>query len=211
MRAHLKYASYVARHKWYVFQECARVGLFWRGVIHDWHKLLPEEWQPYKEYFHGEKVPVRDIDMSTGQVFEKDKDGKWYLGRAPNPVLMHRCDAVREGRKGSVGYTKPNDSGDDAFDLAWLRHQKRADHHWQWWLIHQDDGDVRAIPMSDEARLEMVCDWVGASMAQGYGGIEAVGGWYEANKDRMTLHPETRLWVETYLAVVSEGNNGTPQ
>jgi hypothetical protein len=27
-----------------------------------------------------------------------------------------------------------------AFDLAWLKHQHRNPHHWQYWLLQEDDG-----------------------------------------------------------------------
>jgi hypothetical protein len=203
IKKHLRYASYIARHKWFVFVECARRGLIWRGIVHDWHKLLPEEWVPCAEHFYGEPVTLRDIDMGTGQEFEKGEDGKTYLGKAPNPVYVARCDSARE-------YIRTNapDALDIAFDLAWLRHQKRADHHWQWWLLHQDGGDIRPMEMSGAARLEMICDWIGASRAQGYGGIEGVREWYEKNKDKMTLHWRTRRWVEEYLRPMKGQSDG---
>ena len=28
----------------------------------------------------------------------------------------------------------------DEFSLAWLRHQNRNDHHWQWWILQEDRG-----------------------------------------------------------------------
>jgi hypothetical protein len=60
-----------------------------------------------------------------------------------------------------------------------------------------DGGKV--LPMSPDARLEMVCDWLGASRAQGKGGMEGVRKWYEKNGQKMQLHPDTRRWVEDYL------------
>ena len=38
-------------------------------------------------------------------------------------------------------------NGDALFDLAWLLHQKRNKHHWQWWLLHEDDGGTKIIEM----------------------------------------------------------------
>ena len=158
---HLKYASYLARHKAYVTLECFHQGLFRRGLMHDLSKLRPSEWLPYTEFFYGEKAaPVRE----------------------------------------KTGYYKPTDTGDQSFDFAWLLHQKRNDHHWQWWVLPKDDGGLKILKMSPEARLEMVCDWCGASRAQGYGGWEAVQEWYQANKGKMQLHPETRAWVESFLS-----------
>ena len=41
---------------------------------------------------------------------------------------------------------------------------------------------------------EMICDWIGASRAQGYG--RDVLPCYEKNKGKMRLHAETRRLVE---------------
>jgi len=161
MLKHLKYARYIARHKFFVTMECFRQGIYLRGLMHDASKFLPGEWLPYTNFFYGEKAkPVRD----------------------------------------GTGYYKPTDTGDQAFDFAWLLHQKRNDHHWQWWALCEDNGNTKVLPMSEGARLEMVCDWCGASKAQDYGGWEGVPGWYETNKDKMQLHPDTRKWVENFLA-----------
>jgi hypothetical protein len=102
-------------------------------------------------------------------------------------------------RRDPDGYYKPFDTGDPKFDFAWLLHQKRADHHWQFWLLPEDSGNVRALPMSPEARLEMLCDWVGASKAQGHRGWLDVPAWYEKHKHQMVLAPATRDWIEATL------------
>ena len=98
-----------------------------------------------------------------------------------------------------TGYYKPTDTGDADFDFAWLLHQKRNDHHWQWWVLPEDEGGVKLVPMTVDAVVEMLCDWCGASKAQGHGGWEGVFKWYEKNKDKMQLHPETRERVEEML------------
>lgn len=56
---HFKYLLYIVRHKWFVFQECRKRGIVWRGLIHDWSKLLPDEWIPYANYFYG-KYPTNE-------------------------------------------------------------------------------------------------------------------------------------------------------
>lgn len=30
----------------------------------------------------------------------------------------------------------------EAFDIAWLVHQRRNRHHWQWWVLHEDNPDI---------------------------------------------------------------------
>lgn len=60
VRPHLKYASYVARHKWFVFVAGRRTGApLWRLLIHDWSKLTPAEWFPYvRSFYGGERTPA---------------------------------------------------------------------------------------------------------------------------------------------------------
>jgi hypothetical protein len=90
---------------------------------------------------------------------------------------------------------------DGDFELAWNHHQKRNDHHWQYWIRFGDDGTVLTIPMPDVCRREMLADWRGAGRALGKTDTPA---WYEANKEKLQLHPETRAWVEVQLKEQSE-------
>lgn len=98
-----------------------------------------------------------------------------------------------------TGYYKPTVTGDLAFDFAWLLHQKRNDHHWQWWILPEDEGGVKLLEMDVDAVFEMLCDWCGASRAQGNGGWEGVFKWYEVNGHKMQLHKDTRDLVESIL------------
>lgn len=63
MKAHLKYLSYVLRHKWYVACGCRIFGVSaWRALKHDWTKFLPIEWFPYVAHFYG----GRDVKRPHG-------------------------------------------------------------------------------------------------------------------------------------------------
>lgn len=54
MSGHLRYARYVARHKWFVLIAGLRTGApLWRLLIHDWTKLTRSEWNPYVRSFYG--------------------------------------------------------------------------------------------------------------------------------------------------------------
>lgn len=90
------------------------------------------------------------------------------------------------------------DTGDAAFDLAWLKHQKRNRHHYQWWILPQDDGTTKLLEMPCRFRKEMLADWRGAGAALGKPDTAA---WYRGQKDNMHLAPETRAWVEEQLGV----------
>jgi hypothetical protein len=95
-----------------------------------------------------------------------------------------------------VNNRKPE--GDDAFDLAWLHHQKFGPHHWQFWIMHEDSGKVYCLPMPDTYRREMLADWRGANRA--YGDI-SLADWYRRNRDTRMLHPETQKWIEQQLGL----------
>lgn len=61
MKKYWRYFLYLWRHKWFVFRECARYGLYWRGVMHDATKFLPAEFFPYAcYYFSGRPIGADD-------------------------------------------------------------------------------------------------------------------------------------------------------
>jgi hypothetical protein len=149
MKPHLQYASYVLRHKWFVFLAGTRTGApLWRLLIHDWSKLTPAEWGPYVRTFYA-----------------------------------------------------PQRSRPGEFDKAWLHHQHRNPHHWQHWLLQEDDGDLKALPMPKGLAREMVADWMGAGRA--ITGRWDVASWYAGNADKIRLHPDTRVSVEYLIRLAS--------
>jgi hypothetical protein len=162
-----KYLHYLLRHKWYVMIECFKVGLLWRGLLHDLSKFRPSEYIPYMNYFYGDGM------------------------------------GIEKGRN-ETGYYKPTDTGDKAFDFAWLLHQKRNKHHWQWWILPEDEGGVKILEIQEPYRTEMLCDWIGAGKAQGKFSpsddyLQETRKWWNANNHKMQLHPETRRYFTQLL------------
>jgi len=83
-----------------------------------------------------------------------------------------------------------------ALARATMLHYRRSKHHWQAWAFCWDQGDHVSVPMPDVYRREMLADWRAAERAHGGQDVRA---WYQRNSDKMTLHPETRLWLERQL------------
>lgn len=216
MKNNLRYLWYVLRHKWHVFVECCKLGIPWRGLVHDLSKFSRAEWGPYVRNFYG------------------------------GPYL--KASEVWKRLPGYSGPTKEDVERD--FNLAWLHHQKRNKHHWQYWILQYDAGETWRIqsmgdgyqlilsegtehylgidaigienedkyhldyvrlqrivdllnltparlPMPDVHRREMLADWRGASKA--FDGKDDTVKWYAGNKDKMHLHPSTRKWIEAQL------------
>lgn len=147
MRAHLRYGSYVARHKWFVLRAGLRVGApLWRLLIHDWSKMTPAEWGPYvRSFYGGERTPQVRAD----------------------------------------------------FDKAWLHHIHRNPHHWQHWLLQEDEGGLKYLPIPEGLVREMVADWMGAGRA--ITGRWDVASWYAANREKIKLHGDARTLVDRLI------------
>lgn len=117
----------------------------------------------------------------------------------PYARFFYAPDGSKINRRDITGYYKPTDTGDPAYDMAWFHHQKRNDHHWQWWLNPEDWRGSKLVPMSEDATQEMICDWRGAARAQG---VEPdPEGWYNTNRDKLQLHRFTRDRIERFLGV----------
>jgi len=129
------------RHKWFVFLECCKLGIPWRGIVHDLSKFRPSEWVPYCGFFYGGGPEV------------------WAEG----------------------------------FDSAWLAHQNRNPHHWQWWVLQEDDGGEKVLDMPMQYRKEMLADWVGAGKAI-WGKNSNTKEWYLRNRDVMKLSEAIRRY-----------------
>jgi hypothetical protein len=100
----------------------------------------------------------------------------------------------------SNGVHNPAD-GSYRFNVAWLKHQHRQPHHWQYWLLREDDGDLIPLPMPEVFVREMVADWCGAGAAQGHG--NDISEWYVNNRDRIHIHPYTRALVDKFVEQMS--------
>lgn len=85
------------------------------------------------------------------------------------------------------------------FNKAWLLHIHRNPHHWQYWVLINDDpkeGEIILdIPM--EYIIEMICDWWSFSWKTG--NLFEVFKWYEEHKDYIKLSHRTRKIVENIL------------
>lgn len=85
-----------------------------------------------------------------------------------------------------------------AFNLAWLKHQHRNPHHWQHWILREDDGGTLTLDMPNRYVAEMVADWAGAGKA--ISGKWDLAEWYLKTEDTRLLSPLTK--VRTELAII---------
>ncbi len=87
---------------------------------------------------------------------------------------------------------------------AWLLHLHRNPHHWQHWILINDDpkeGEI-LIEMPINYILEMICDWWSFSWSMENRFI--IFDWWDKHKSYMKLHPNTRKKVEEILNAIKE-------
>lgn len=90
---------------------------------------------------------------------------------------------------------------EEAFDKAWLLHQHRNPHHWQYWLLVRDEGNLEAMDMPICYICEMLCDWHSFSLRDPE---STAYSWYQSNKDNMIFSDTTRDMVSRLVEYFKE-------
>ena len=95
-------------------------------------------------------------------------------------------------------YKDRNDSDiKEAFDYAWLHHIHNNPHHWQYWVLINDEDGTKALEMPEEYVYEMIADWWSFSWkSEDY---YEIFDWYDKHKENMILHSKTKKLVEDIL------------
>ena len=88
------------------------------------------------------------------------------------------------------------------FRKAFLLHIKRNPHHWQHWILTNDDPNEEevAMDMPYEYILEMVCDWWSSSWAKG--DLNEIFNWWEENEKYIKISVKTRQTVVDILSSI---------
>jgi hypothetical protein len=83
------------------------------------------------------------------------------------------------------------------FNYAWLHHIHNNPHHWQHWVLVNDEDGTQALEMPKEYVIEMICDWWAFSHKSG--NLYEIFDWYKSHKKNMILHDKTKKLVEEIL------------
>lgn len=197
MMRHLKYLSYVLRHKWFVFLACLHLRVpLWIGIFHDWDKFLPDEWFPYARCFYkpnGEKQYNETPEFAHAWLLHQHRNKHhwqfWLWVDIPShnyAIRLPDSDYLVWDRGTAQRVIKFNSGAEDRYELR---------------DPYPSDSVCCPNPMPDIYRREMLADWIGAGRALGK---PETWVWYEANKEKMQLHPETRAWIEDKLKELKE-------
>lgn len=86
-----------------------------------------------------------------------------------------------------------------SFKLAWQHHIHNNPHHWQHWVILNDEPNdqVTMLDMPYSCIVEMICDWWSFSWKTE--NLYEIFDWYEEHKGHMLLSLHTRGMVNHIL------------
>ena len=85
------------------------------------------------------------------------------------------------------------------FNYAWLQHIHKNPHHWQHWILINDDSylGIVALEIPLNYIIEMICDWWSFSWRSG--NLYEIFDWYAKHRDGMQMNDTSRKIVEDIL------------
>ena len=97
------------------------------------------------------------------------------------------------------------------FNYAWLHHIHQNPHHWQYWVLINDDpgedengtpheylfGNFVALMIPLPYIFEMIADWWSFSWKKG--NLFEIFNWYAEHRNYQYIHPESRKIIEAIL------------
>ena len=95
-------------------------------------------------------------------------------------------------------YKGTKEGVEKAFDYAWLLHQKRNKHHWQFFVLMEDEGQIKTLHIPYKIIVQMACDWIGATKAIRGKNASPVD-WYEKVKDGTKMADQSRKIFEALI------------
>ena len=90
------------------------------------------------------------------------------------------------------------------FRYAWLNHIHRNPHHWQYWVLINDEpneGEI-VLDMPYNYIIEMICDWWAFSWNSG--NLNEIFNWYDEHKNYMKLSDNTHKTVEYIMSKIKD-------
>lgn len=160
----------------------------------------------YDNYLNSHKTNVKKgfewFQENLPEVIKDVSDLEWQIGfkhdySKTEPDEYDAYDAYFYG--GNRSYKVVQD-----FRRAWLIHIHRNPHHWQHWVLINDDpaeGEI-IMDMPYEYIVEMICDWWAFSWNKE--NIYEIFAWYDEHKNYMKLSDKTRATVESILDKMKE-------
>lgn len=166
------------QYRKYIYNHRKNVKKVWNAL--DKH-LVGENWLCDFKWFKIDKL-IKNHDKSKYSYGEFYGYRQWFYNDLSKSYEKHQ------------GY----------YDDAWNAHQKNNKHHWQYWVLICDSGEIKILDMPFVYVIELLCDWTAMSLF--YNNLPS--DWFDKNKHKMMLHDGTlsaiNLWLPLFDNVYLE-------
>ena len=164
----------------------------------------------YDLYLNNHKLNVMTaFSWLYKYVLDSDFIANWIVGAVASNIKNHDESKYSKEEYNAYDdwfYSEKRDRKcfEENFNRAWLHHIHNNPHHWQHWILINDDAELGtiALEMPMEYVVEMICDWW--SFSWEIGNLYEIFSWYENNKDHIVLHDNTRWEVEHILSAMKK-------
>lgn len=134
----IKHFKLITHHKWVVFKLCCKIGIPWRGLLHDLSKYSPTEFRESIKYYVGNYSPItgakRDKGYSEAWLHHKGRNKHhveyWVDHNAPDvtPVIPYKYAAEMICDKLAAGIIYEGKKWTKEFELSyWERERERVE------------------------------------------------------------------------------------
>lgn len=115
----------------------------------------------------------------------------------------------RSGVKYFQGDRSPNDieRRTDGYSKAWLHHQGRNRHHWEYWMDYIPGVGYGTVAMPPRYTAEMACDRIAACMVynkEKYTSGDALSYFRNSKTVPKMMHPDTAALLTKLLTMAAE-------
>lgn len=167
------------------------------SVIYDEY-LEEHRYNVYKAFeWLRDNYILKNIRDSENLINDIEYLVKFNHDRSKNDIEEY--DAYDKYFNSSRSYEVVND-----FNYAWNHHLHHNPHHWQYWVLINDDKDSgeKCLEIPDKYLFEMICDWWSFSLKNG-NPLEILD-WYEKGKDYRKIHPDSLKKIEDVLDFIKK-------
>lgn len=168
---------------------------------------------PNRSYFVGTMgIPEEVLDDYYGSLLAHIAavhDAGKKLGVPEQQLYLHDLSKFSVSEFGAYAKHFKGGGAPNEFAHAWIHHIHHNEHHWERWIFPNGftpkDSEVEngAIEMPEHFALEMVADWMGASVA--YTGSDDMTDWLKGNMGRITVHSRTAIFLRKILRELGYG------
>ena len=168
----------------------------------------------HREYVqHGAKWIVDNISkkklfeiVPNLDILEFSRNIKLHDSSKYTPIEYYAYDDYFYGEKVTPEVA-------EAFDYAWLHHIHNNPHHWQYWILKEDDslgmGDcifVKCLDIPDNYLVEMIADWWSFSWDKYNNSgkkrdLYEIFNWYDQHVDKIAMSPNSEQKVKNLLTL----------